>query len=146
MVRIDSPGGSAFAAEQIQSTTLAVIELISRDVRVSDICPTSSVCSPTVLEMNHPVRGLIRYTFIPSQVKITRTEGGSTVDATSRDVFFERFDLLTSQETIDCRQPRVTVVITARNTVGPAFRVRLQTTTTSRDLRKELLFPPSPCP
>jgi len=139
----------AFAIEQIQSTVLAATESIARDAKVSDICAAGSICHIFRVEMDHPDRGNVVYEHDVLRGVLVRTEGGISADFTSTDVEFTRFDFIVTGEgpISDCRQPRVTMVMSARNRNGrPQIDIDMQTTVTSRDVRQEFLDPAALCP
>ena len=146
-IRATSLQRRAFASEQIQSTTLAMTEQISRDARVSQICPNTGVCSTTVLEMMHGTKGLIRYFYDNVQGKILFTNNsGMTAPITSEEVNYTDFSFNTSWDGSDCRQPKITMSFTAQNREGVPVSVQMQTTVVSRDFSEEVLYKPSPCP
>jgi hypothetical protein len=143
----------AFGAQKIQENTLFAVETIARDIRVSQVCSTATTCSTSVLELEHPLRGVIRYSRDAARGVIVKNEGGSSVDITSNEVNYTRFDFLVLGSNngmgagfSDCRQPRVSIISSVQNRVGRPLVVNFQTTVTSRDARQELLFPASPCP
>lgn len=139
----------AFAAQKIQENTLFIMEALARDARVSDICPNPGICTATVLEMQHPVRGLLRFSLDTARGVIVKNETSVNVDMTATEVNYTRFDFVTAGagSSSDCRQPKITIVASARNRVGKPFIIDFQTTVTSRDARQELLFPVTPpCP
>ncbi len=143
----------AFGAQKIQENTLFTVETIARDIRVSQVCPTINACSTSVLELEHPLRGIITYSRDAARGVIVKNEGGSNVDLTSGEVNYTRFDFLingsnngTGAGYSDCRQPRVSIISSVQNTLGRPLVINFQTTVTSRDARQELLFPATPCP
>jgi len=127
----------SFNAQRTVENSLIVLESIARDIRVSQICPAGSNCSTTRLDITHPVRGTVSYFLDTTRGVLQKTESGSTVDLTSLETNFTRFNFLTSGLDIDGRQPKVTLVITVQNTVGRAVIFNLQTTITSRDVTQE---------
>ena len=143
----------AFGAQKIQENTLFAIETIARDIRVSQVCSNLGVCSASVLELEHPLRGIIRYSLDAARGVIVKNEGGSNVDITSGEVNYTRFDFIvqgsnngTGAGFSDCRQPRVSIVSSVQNRIGRPLVINFQTTVTSRDARQELLFPAALCP
>ncbi|MBI2065364.1 MAG: prepilin-type N-terminal cleavage/methylation domain-containing protein [Candidatus Yanofskybacteria bacterium] len=127
----------SFSAQRTVENSLLALESIARDIRVSQICPAGSSCSATRLDIVHPVRGSVSYFLDTGRHVIQKTEGGNTVDITSTDTNFTRFDFLTTGLAIDDRQPKVTIVITVQNNVGRPVVFDLQTTITSRDVTQE---------
>lgn len=136
----------AFAAQKIQENILFVMEAMARDIRVSQICPTSSVCDSDTLSINHPIRGDLIFSLDTGRGVIVKTENAINVDMTSSEVTFSRFQFNVSGAGPDCRDPKITIISSLRNTFGRPITIDLQTTITTRDSREEFLFPPATCP
>ncbi len=135
---------TVFAVQSIQENALFVLELMAREIRVGQLCPLGGVCNSTTLTISHPINGTVIYS--SSSGTVTRNAGGAATDISSADVNFTRLNFLISGLGVDCRQPRVTIVTSIQNKVGTVFKINLQTTVVSRDVREEFQNPISPCP
>ncbi len=136
----------AFAAQAIQENGLFIMELMSREIRVSQIRAAdqnppgdSPGCTLTSLTIDHPVNGTVTYSLNGSTGVLQRTAGGFTSDLTSSTVSFSRlnFCLLGSDPT-DQKQVRVAILASVRNKTGKdILTFNLETAVTSRNLESE---------
>jgi prepilin-type N-terminal cleavage/methylation domain-containing protein len=137
-VQILSNQRRAFAYQKIQENGLYILELMSREIRVSTIENQDSPnCTATSLTVTHPVNGLITYSVVSGVLK--RTAGGVTAELSTSDIRFNRinFCIIGSSPT-DQKQARVAIVTEIQNKIGrDIFSVDLQTTVTSRDVLSE---------
>lgn len=128
----------AFAAQKIQENGLFVSELMSREIRVSQIQDqNSSDCSLTSLTIIHPVNGTIIYSLVNGILQ--RTADGVTTDLSSDSVSFSRlnFCVLGSGQS-DQEQTRVTIISSIQNATGKEIlTANLETTVSSRDVQTE---------
>lgn len=136
----------AFAAEQIQSVTLAAIEAISRDIRVSELCTIPNTCSSALIQMEHPTDGDVRYLHNSVTGVIRKYIAGNWVDFTSTEVFYSSMIFIYDGIGPDCRQPKVTLSLTVRSKTNPIIESVIQTATTSRNAQEEIYTPPVTCP
>lgn len=130
-----------FSAQEIQENAFYVVETLSRDIRESRVC-TIGTCTTgpqTYLQIAHPRRGNIAYAFDEVRGVITKTEGGSTVDITSSNVNFTRFNFYVYHQGIDNMQSKVVMVISVSNRLGPSVIIDSQATVISRDFSDEFL-------
>lgn len=128
-----------FAAQNIQGETLFALELMAREIRVSQILsPNDLNCNLTTLTIDHPVNGLTTYTV--SGGIISKTVGGNTFPITSSKVNFPRFNFCVKGAGINDEQPRVTIIASVRTANGQdGLQFDIQTTVSSRDVREEFL-------
>lgn len=131
-----------FSAQEIQENALYAVETLSRDIRESRLCTVPEACTTgpqTSLQIEHPTRGTIIYSFDESRGVITKTEGSLTVDITSADVNFTRFNFYVFHQAIDNMQSKVVMVISVKNRLGPVVTIDSQITAISRDFSDEFL-------
>ena len=127
-----------FAAQVIQEEILFATEMMTREIRVSQIQSSDDLgCATTSLTIDHPVNGLIVYSV--SNGMIIKTVGGNTFSITSSKVNFSRLNFCIRGSGIDDEQPRVTIIASVQPTDGIDLRFDIQTSVSSRDLREELL-------
>ncbi|OGN16578.1 MAG: hypothetical protein A3C88_01715 [Candidatus Yanofskybacteria bacterium RIFCSPHIGHO2_02_FULL_50_12] len=135
----------AVAAQEIQENGLFILELMSREIRVSQIVDSdqipagdSSNCTLTRLAIRHPVNGTVIYSI--GNGLLLRTASGTTTELSSSAISFSRlnFCLLGSGPT-DQQQTRVTILAASQNKTGKEIlTVNLQTTVSSRDVQTEI--------
>ena len=137
---------TVFAVQSIQENALFILEMMAREIRVSQLCPATitTPCNPNTLTMINPANEDIIYS--SSNGAVTRTVGGVTADISSSDVIFNKLNFLTRSLGADCQQSRVTIVAEIKNTIGIPVVVNLQTSVTSRDISIEAQNPFTPCP
>ncbi len=129
----------AFSAQKIQENGLYVLELLTREIRVSSIVNQNSTdCSATSLTISHPVNGTVTYSL--SNGVLRRTAGGVVTDLTSSDVQFSRLNFcILGSGTSDKATPRVTIIGAIQNRTGKDIvTFNLETTVSSRDIGSEL--------
>jgi len=128
----------AAALQKVEENGQYIMELLAREIRVSDIVDqNSATCSLTSVTVTHPVNGIITYQLVSGVLQ--RVVGGVTTDLSSPDVEFNRFNfcVLGSGPTDD-QSPRVTIVMSIQNKIGKyKEKVDLQTTVVSRDIESE---------
>jgi len=127
-----------FAAQVIQEEVLFATEMMTREIRVSQIQgPDNPGCTATSISINHPINGLTVYSV--SNGVISKTVGGNTFPITSSKVNFSRFNFCVIGSGVDDRQPRITIIASVRPTNGEDLQFDMQTSVSSRDMREELL-------
>jgi len=127
-----------FAAQVIQEEILFAAEMMTREIRVSQIQSSDDLgCTTTSLRIDHPINGPMIYS--TSNGIISKTVGGNTFPITSSKVNFSRLNFCIRGSGIDGKQPRVTIVASIQPTDGTDLRFDIQTSVSSRDLREELL-------
>jgi len=127
-----------FAAQAIQEEILFATEMMTREIRVSQIqSPDDLGCNLTTLSIGHPINGPIVYSV--SGGIINKTVGGNTFSITSSKVNFSRLNFCVRGSGVDDEQPRVTIIASVRPTGGEDLQFDIQTSISSRDLREELL-------
>jgi len=127
-----------FAAQIIQEEILFATEMMTREIRVSQIqSPDDLGCATTSLTIDHPVNGPTVYSV--SGGVISKTVGGNTFSITSSKVNFSRLNFCVRGSGIDDEQPRVTIIASIQPTDGTDLRFDIQTSVSSRDLSDELL-------
>ncbi len=129
----------AMASQKIQEDGLFIMELMSREIRVSQIQnQDSSGCALTALTITHPVNGTVAYTLNNSGV-LERTAGGVTTAISSSEVKFSKLNFcVLGSGAPDLQQARVTILASVQNKTGKeTLTTNLQTTVTSRDVNLE---------
>ncbi|HVZ11085.1 MAG TPA: prepilin-type N-terminal cleavage/methylation domain-containing protein [Candidatus Paceibacterota bacterium] len=129
----------AFAAQKIQENGLYVLELLTREIRVSSIVNQDSTdCSATSLTISHPLNGTVTYSL--SNGVLRRTADGVATDLTSSDVQLSRLNFcVLGSGASDNATPRVTIIGTMQNRTGKDIvTFNLETTVSSRDIGSEL--------
>ncbi len=134
----------SFASQKIQENGLFIMELMSREIRVSQIVDTDQTpqgdsinCTLTSLTIRHPVNGTITYTLANGVLQ--RIADGITTDLSSSGVAFSRlnFCLMGSGPT-DHQQARVAILASIQNKTGKEIlTTSLETTVSSRDVQTE---------
>ena len=127
------------AAQAIQENGQFIMELMSREIRVSQIDgPDSSNCSRTTLTITHPVNGEVVYSLTAGGV-LQRTAGGVVTDLSASDITFSRlnFCVLGSGAT-DQQQSRIGILASIQNKAGrEIITFNLETTVSSRNVKTE---------
>ncbi len=128
----------AFSAQKIQENGLFIMELMAREIRVSQIQNQESPnCTATSLTIIHPVNGTVTYTLTTGILQ--RIADGVTTDLSSSTVAFSRlnFCVIGSGPT-DKQQTRVTLLASIQNKTGrEILTFNLETTVSSRDVQTE---------
>lgn len=128
----------SFAAQKIQENGLFIMELMSREIRVSQIQnQDSSNCTATSLTIIHPVNGTVIYALNGGALQ--RTAGGVTTDLSSSTVAFSRLNFcITGSNPTDGQQARVAILASIQNKTGrEILTASLETTVSSRDVQTE---------
>ena len=128
----------AFASQKIQENGLFIMELMSREIRVSQIQNQDSLnCTATTLTIIHPVNGTVTYSLTNGVLQ--RIAGGVTTDLSSSTVAFSRlnFCIMGSGPTDD-QQARVAILASIQNKTGrEILTTSFETTVSSRDVQTE---------
>lgn len=131
----------AAGIQKIEENSQFVLESIAREVRVSIVTSGDTDCNPpnpattATLTINHPVNGVVTYTYDRSSGVGMLLRNGQPI--TSDDVDFMTFAFCVSGSGADNAQTRVTIPMTLQAIGGRAatrVSVSLQTTIVSRDL------------
>ncbi|MBP9822188.1 MAG: prepilin-type N-terminal cleavage/methylation domain-containing protein [Candidatus Pacebacteria bacterium] len=134
----------AFAAQKIQENGLFIVELMSREIRVSQIVANdqspagnSPSCTLQALTIRHPVNGTVTYALVGDILQ--RTADGSVTDLSSSAVSFSRLNFcLTGGAPTDAQQARVGIIASIQNKTGKEIvKVNLETSVSSRDVQTE---------
>ncbi|KKT28488.1 MAG: hypothetical protein UW14_C0007G0002 [Candidatus Yanofskybacteria bacterium GW2011_GWA2_44_10] len=127
----------AFSAQKIQENTLAVLETMTREIRVGRISNQDNNCTATLLTIEHPTDGTISYSV--SNGVVQKTMAGSTVNLSSSEVNFAKLNFCVQGSGVnDNQQPRVTIVSIVENRVGAdILQFNIQTTVVSREYSDE---------
>ena len=127
-------GRQAQNIQQVQENSSFILELIAREIRVSDIqnSSLSSSCPSTnpvvTLCLEHPVNGTIEYFLSGTQVH-RRVNGTDTI-LSSNKIEFTRMEFYLSGATIgDGLQPRATIIASVRS-IGANDQAQINTQTT----------------
>ncbi|MBI4158603.1 MAG: hypothetical protein HY505_03250 [Candidatus Yanofskybacteria bacterium] len=127
-----------FAAQIIQEEILFAAEMMTREIRVSQIQSSDDLeCATTSLTIDHPVNGSIIYSV--GNGVINKTISGNTFPITSTKINFARLNFCVRGSGVDNEQPRVTIIASVQPTDGTDLRFDIQTSVSSRDLREEFL-------
>ena len=127
-----------FSAQVIQEEILFATEMMTREIRVSQIQSSDDLgCATTSLTIDHPINGSTVYSV--SGGIISKTVSGNTFSITSSKVNFSRLNFCIRGSGVDSEQPRVTIIASVQPTDGTDLRFDIQTSVSSRDLREELL-------
>ena len=128
----------AFAAQKIQDNGLFILELMSREIRVSSVTNQDSVdCSLTTLNVVHPINAAVTYSL--NNGVLQRTAGGVITDLSTSDIIFSRlnFCVMGSSPT-DNEQVRVAILASIQNRLGiNKLTFNLETAVSSRDVETE---------
>src|SRR3989344_3746786 len=123
-----------FTAQIIQEEILFATEMMTREIRVSQIQSLNDLgCTTTSLIIDHPVNGLTAYSV--SNGIINKTVGGNTFPITSSKINFSRLSFCVRGSGVDGEQPRVTIIASVQPTDGTDLQFDIQTSVSSRDLR-----------
>lgn len=128
----------AFASQKIQENGLFVMELMSREIRVSQIQNQDSPnCTATSLTIIHPINGTVIYSLNGDVLQ--RTAGGIVTDLSSSTVAFSRLNFcVMGSGTADDQQARVGIIASIQNKTGKEIiSTNLETTVSSRDVQTE---------
>ncbi len=128
----------SFASQKVQENGLFVMELMSREIRVSQIANQESEdCTATSLTIEHPVNGTVTYSLSGDVLK--RTSGGIVTDLSSTDVSFQRLNFcVMGSGTSDDEQARVAIIASIKNKTGKEIiNTNLETAVSSRDVQTE---------
>lgn len=125
----------SFASQKIQENGLFIIELMSREIRVSQIQDQDSPdCTATTLTIIHPVNGIVTYSL--NNNVLQRTADGITTDLSSSDVSFSRLNFCIMGSVSSTEQARVAILASIQNKTGPEIlTTSLETTVSSRDVQ-----------
>jgi len=129
----------AFAAQAIQENGQFILELMSREIRVSKIENQESPnCTATSLTIQHPVNGTVTYTLTGGGV-LERIAGGVTTDLSASTVTFSRLNFcVMGSGLVDGQQPRIAILASIQNTAGrEILTFNLETSVSSRDIQSE---------
>lgn len=127
----------AFASQKIQENGLFIMELMSREIRVSQIQNQDSLnCTATTLTIIHPVNGTVTYTLTNGVLQ--RIAGGVTTDLSSSAVTLSRLNFCVMGSAVDAQQARVAILASIQNKTGrEILTTSLETTVSSRDVQTE---------
>jgi prepilin-type N-terminal cleavage/methylation domain-containing protein len=139
----------AQGAARVQENALFIVETLSREIRFAKISsPESEDCAATLLEMEHPLNGEVKYRYDGTLKAVERFQGtakggsGNWEQITSPEVEFTAFAFCIDGTGIgDDQQVRITMPMTIQNKAthkGNRVTVSLQTTVVSRDLETDL--------
>ncbi|MBI2062172.1 MAG: prepilin-type N-terminal cleavage/methylation domain-containing protein [Candidatus Yanofskybacteria bacterium] len=131
------------ANQKIQNDSLFVLEMMSRDIRVSRIASQESPnCDLTTLTITHPTKNTIIYRVTNGYVEKSEN-GGSFLTISSQDVNFTRMNFCVKGSGINDNQtPRVAILTTVENRTGQEIlKINLQTSVSSRDVLDEFQYP-----
>jgi prepilin-type N-terminal cleavage/methylation domain-containing protein len=129
----------SFASQKIQENGLFIMELMSREIRVSQIQNQDSTnCSATALTITHPVNGAVTYSL--SGGVLQRTASGVVTDLSSSAVAFSRLNFcVLGSSPNDQQQARVAILASIQNKTGKVIlTASLETTVSSRDVSDEI--------
>ncbi len=133
----------ALATQKIQDNALFVLEMMSRDIRVSRIINQESPnCDLTTLALTHPSKGAVIYRVNNGSVE--KSEGGGAYLAISTpSVNFARMNFCVKGSLAnDNKTPRVAILTTVENRTGKEIlQINLQTSVSSRDVLDEFSYP-----
>src|ERR1035437_9313235 len=130
----------AFASQKIQENGLFIMELMSREIRVSQIQGPDSDCNATSLTIVHPINGTVTYSLNNGILERTSVENGAniTTDLSSSAVVFSRLNFCIMGSGVDGQQARVAILASIQNKIGPEIlTTSLETTVSSRDVYTE---------
>jgi prepilin-type N-terminal cleavage/methylation domain-containing protein len=132
-----------FASDKIQENGLYIMELMSREIRVSQILDSAqspagdSNCTLTSLKIQHPVNGTVTYSL--SNGILQRTAQGVVTDISSSDIAFSRLNFcVAGSNPTDGKQARVAILASIQNKTGKEIlTTNLETAVSSRDVTTE---------
>ena len=132
----------SFAAQVVQENALAVFELMSKEIRVSDIAGPDSNCSVNNLSMtvyDNSGNGIpTTYQLNSTLGVVERVYGGVTYYVSSQDVIFTSLKFCILNSGIDNESVRVTVLAAISDRASQLSTIKIHTTTTSRNVADEL--------
>lgn len=129
--------------QEVLENARYVLETISRSIRQSTITQPAGDATQSTLQLSHPVKGIVVYQLDNNQIKES-LQGNPAVALSSTGVVITRLDFIVAGNSAppsDNNQPRVTIVISLRNTevkAGTESLINLQTTATPRNLQIQL--------
>ncbi|MCC6934425.1 MAG: prepilin-type N-terminal cleavage/methylation domain-containing protein [Candidatus Yanofskybacteria bacterium] len=140
----------ASGIQKIEENAQFLIESIAREIRVSRITSSDSICTPPdpattrTLVIEHPVNGTITYTYakVGGVGAVMRDDGSGPQQVTAKDVDLTAFAFCVTGSGPGGKQARVTIPMTLRSTAGRAgaqVSVSLQTTIVARDLSQDIV-------
>ena len=156
-VRVFDLQRRAFEIQKIQENSLFILESMAKEIRIGSLssatCGGLSSCIANSLSLIHPINGPVSYRLNGANI-IRNARGednppGVTFDTTinsTSDVNVSRLNFLVSGLGIDCRQPKITIVMRVQSKNGDPIPIDLQTTIVSRDVTAELGDPQISCP
>ena len=134
----------ACASQKIQENGLFIMELMSREIRVSQIQNQDSPnCTATSLTIIHPVNGTITYTLNAGVLQRTAVDPvtgvTTTTDLSSSTVAFSRLNFcIMGSGATDHIQARVAILASIQNKTGKdILSTSFETTVSSRDVQTE---------
>lgn len=133
----------ALATQKIQDNSLFVLEMMSRDIRVSKIANQESPnCDRTTLTITHPIKGSIIYRVNNGSVEKSEN-GGAYLAVSTPSVNFSRMNFCVKGSAANDNQtPRVAILTTVENKTGKEIlQINLQTSVSSRDVLDEFSNP-----
>ena len=124
-------------AQRVQENSTLVLESMAKEIRVSTIQNQDSLnCTATTITMNHPVYGNITYSLVGGNIL---RQSSFTGIVNSTDVTFTKLNFcITGSGSTDQQSPKITVLLSLKNTTGEVTTANLETTVTSRDISSEL--------
>lgn len=133
----------ALATQKIQDNALFVLEMMSRDIRVSKIANQDSPnCDMATVTLTHPSKGTLIYRVNNGSVEKSEN-GGSYFAISTPNVSFSRMNFCVKGSLINDNQtPRVAILTTVENRTGrEIIKINLQTSVSSRDVLDEFSYP-----
>ena len=133
----------ALVTQKIQDNALFVLEMMSRDIRVSKIADQESPnCDLATLTITHPSKGTVIYRANNGSVEKSES-GGAFLAVSTPSVNFSRMNFCVKGSlTDDNKTPRVAILTTVENRTGrEIIKINLQTSVSSRDVLDEFSFP-----
>ncbi len=134
----------SFSYQVIQESSLATLELMAKEIRVSDIINQNNNCTTdpilNQLTIIHPINGQVVYS-LDAQGIVRRADGSDNYFLSYNEVIFNTLRFCVSGTTTprDGQSSRVTIIASVSNRVGfERLTVQLQTTITSRIIANEL--------
>lgn len=125
----------SFASQKIQENGLFIMELMSREIRVSKIENQDSNCNAITLTIDHPVNGTITYSLVNGVLKRAVNNGVPT-DLSSSTVTLSNLKFCIKGSAARTEQARVAILMSIQNKTGPEIlTANLETAVTSRDVQ-----------
>lgn len=131
------------ANQKIQNDSLFVIEMMSRDIRVSRIADQESPnCDLAILTITHPSKGTVIYRVSNGYIEKSEN-GGSFITISNQNINFSRMNFCVKGSGVNDNQtPRVAILTTVENRTGrEILKINLQTSVSSRDVLDEFQYP-----